>query len=125
MIRLYLDSDVNGRLLSALRTEYRGDLDVVAAWEISGHDQLSDEAQLSYAAQQGRVLYANDTDFRSLCSQWYLAGRRHAGVIHCHSVHQPNPFYQLARLRTLLRQETPESMMDMFAQLEDYPPSAR
>ncbi len=125
MIRLHLDSDVNGHILSSLRAEYRGELDVVAAWEIPGNDHISDEAQLSYAALEGRVLYTNDADFKGLCSQWYLAGRHHAGVIHCHSVQEPNLSFQLARLRTLLRPETPQSMMDLFAQLEDYPPSAR
>lgn len=125
MIRLYLDSDVHGGLLGALRAAYPGGLDVIASWEIPGNSDLPDEAQLGYASSQGRVLYTNDTDFVELSGDWFLAGHHHGGIILCYPRRQRDIGYQLARLRTLLRRETPESMADLLVQLESYPPSRR
>lgn len=125
MLRLYLDSDVHGGLLTALRTAYAVALDVIASWEVPGNADLPDEAQLSYASSQGRVLYTNDTDFVELSGDWFLAGRHHTGIILCYPRHQPDVGYQLARPRTLLGRETPESVADSLVQLESYLPSHR
>lgn len=100
-------------------------MDVIASWEIPGNADLPDEAQLLYASGHGRVLYTNATDFVELSGDWFLADRHHAGIILCHPRHQPDVGYQLARLRTLLNRETPESMAGLLVQLESYPPVRR
>jgi predicted nuclease of predicted toxin-antitoxin system len=77
-IRLYLDEDVDVALASALRQ--RG-IDVLTTQE-AGKRQQTDEAQLEYAVQAGRVFFThNRGDFARLHGQRVKEGRSHAGVI--------------------------------------------
>jgi hypothetical protein len=44
--------------------------------------EISDEAQLTYAAEKGMALLTyNIQHFIPLAQAWYLAGREHAGII--------------------------------------------
>jgi predicted nuclease of predicted toxin-antitoxin system len=77
-IRLYLDEDVDVALASALRQ--RG-IDVLTTQE-AGKRQQTDDAQLEYAVQAGRVFFThNRGDFARLHGQRVQEDRPHAGVI--------------------------------------------
>ena len=77
-IRLYLDEDVDVALASTLRQ--RG-IDVLTTQE-AGKRQQTDDAQLEYAVQAGRVFFThNRGDFARLHGQRVKEDRPHAGVI--------------------------------------------
>jgi Domain of unknown function (DUF5615) len=78
-IRLYLDEDtINASLVKALRN---ADLDVVTVADAQRLG-LSDEEQLIWAMNQGRVLYSyNIGDFCKLHSTFIVEERSHAGII--------------------------------------------
>jgi Domain of unknown function (DUF5615) len=78
-IRLYLDEDtINASLVKALRNANL-DVDTVADAQRLG---LSDEEQLMWAVNQGRVLYSyNVGDFCQLHSSFIVDERNHAGII--------------------------------------------
>src|ERR671932_444306 len=79
-IKLYVDEDVDQGLPAALRQ--RG-YDAESCVEAGRHGQrISDEAQLTYATQQGRaILVYNSRDYVPLALKWDNEGRRHAGII--------------------------------------------
>ncbi len=59
-ITLYLDHDISWRLAQQLRDP---GYDALGTWEVGNHE-LPDQAQLEYAATQGRVLVTcNAQDF--------------------------------------------------------------
>ncbi len=76
---LYIDEDSCGRrLIAALR---RSGCDVLTAEEAKTRS-WSDERQLEFAADVGRVLVsANVGDFAGLQQSWGASGRDHAGII--------------------------------------------
>ena len=78
-IKIHLDEDADAHaLLNALRQ--RG-LNVTSSRErgLAGH---SDDEQLEWTTQQGRVIYTyNAADFCRLHSAVLLQGRHHAGII--------------------------------------------
>ena len=75
---LYLDECVALEVGERLR---RAGLDVVTAHEC-GTLGASDEAQLELATRMGRVLVThNARHFAPLGREWFLSGRRHAGII--------------------------------------------
>ena len=78
-IRLYLDEDTSREsLVRELRV--RG-TDVVSARDASMVEK-TDEEQLCWAAEQGRVLYSfNRGHFYGLHTRWLQDGRRHSGLI--------------------------------------------
>jgi Domain of unknown function (DUF5615) len=78
-IRLYLDEDtINASLVKALQN---ADLDVVTVADAQRLG-LSDEEQLLWAMNQGRVLYSyNIGDFCQLHSTFIVEERSHAGII--------------------------------------------
>ncbi|MFQ5796533.1 MAG: DUF5615 family PIN-like protein [Candidatus Bipolaricaulia bacterium] len=77
-MKLYLDEDLSQRVAAALRA--RGH-DVVASHEV-GNDGLSDEDQLSYAAQNGRHLVTyNRRDYLMLADRWYRQQRRFPKIL--------------------------------------------
>ena len=78
-IALYLDEDSQDNdLVQALRSRA---VDVITATE-AGRLERSDEEQLEWAAQEGRVLYSfNARDFYRLHTLFLSAGRPHAGII--------------------------------------------
>jgi hypothetical protein len=48
----------------------------------AGNAGMSDEAQLTYATEQGMaILTYNAQDFILLAHMWYTAGREHAGIM--------------------------------------------
>jgi hypothetical protein len=77
-IALYTDEDVTSNLAPALR--WRG---YTAQSTLEADNlELSDEAQLKYAAEQGMaILTYNGQDFIPLAQEWYFAGQEHAGII--------------------------------------------
>ena len=75
----YLDEDSLHRVLIA--TLRRDGVDVVTAAEMGALGR-SDESQLAFAAEQGRVLVSgNRRDFARLCGLWGAQGRIHSGVV--------------------------------------------
>ena len=77
-IALYTDEDVTTNLAPALR--WRG-YTAQSTLEV-GNLELSDEAQLKYATEQGMaILTYNGQDFIPLAQEWYFAGQEHAGII--------------------------------------------
>lgn len=78
-IRLYCDEDSQNRaLLKALRS--RG-VEVTSAGE-AGLLGQTDEAQLSWANEQGRVLFTHNVgDFCRLHEQFLREGKGHAGIV--------------------------------------------
>lgn len=77
-MKLYLDEHLSPLLARMLRE--RG-IDCLPAIE-AGNLGQSDEAQLTYAASQGRVLLTFDrADFLALAAQWAERGQTHAGLI--------------------------------------------
>ena len=77
-MKLYLDEHLSPLLARMLRE--RG-IDCLTAVE-AGNLGQSDEAQLTYAASQGRVLLTFDRkDFLTLAAQWAERGHPHAGLI--------------------------------------------
>jgi hypothetical protein len=81
-IRLYLDEDVWPGLAGYLREK---GYDVLTTEEAGrSNRRLSDESQLEFAAEQGRVLLTfNHCDFAPLDTLWKTAGKRHAGILLC------------------------------------------
>ena len=75
---IYTDEDVGPHLAPALRRRGYRAQSVLEA----GSMESCDEAQLTYAAEQGMALLTyNAQDFIPLARAWYLAGREHAGLI--------------------------------------------
>lgn len=79
-IKLFTDEHVHAGLASALRQ--RG-YDAVSCHEANRVNQrISDEAQLAYAAEQGRAMLTNNmADFIRLDETWKRIGHVHAGII--------------------------------------------
>jgi hypothetical protein len=78
-IRFYLDEDsFEKSLVAAFRS---ADLDVVTVADVD-RQSFSDEEQLTWAAEQGRVIYSyNRRDFCRLHSEFIAAEMSHAGII--------------------------------------------
>ncbi len=78
-IRLYLDEDIMERaLIQSLRVR---DVDVVTVGEV-GREGESDEEQLIWATEQGRVLCSSNIgDFCRLHTEFIAEGSSHAGII--------------------------------------------
>ena len=77
-IKLYLDEHIWSKLPQALAQ--RG-YDAVHACDL-GHIAWEDSDHLTYAATQDRVVLTfNVADFELLASEWFFAGKDHAGII--------------------------------------------
>jgi uncharacterized protein with PIN domain len=79
-IRLYTDEHIHIDLARALRE--RG-YDAESCQEADRANQrLPDEAQLAYAARQGRAILTFDVvDYSRLEHTWKAVGQKHAGII--------------------------------------------
>ncbi len=78
IVRFYLDEDVQVFLAEALRV--RG-VDTLHVYE-AGHGGQDDDAQLAFAAAEGRCIVSyNRGDFVRLVRQYADAGLPHAGVV--------------------------------------------
>ena len=77
-IRFFTDEDVYGAIAPALRA---AGFDAVSTPEV-GRLGESDESQLLWSTQEGRVLVSfNVAHFADLHSRWLLSGQHHAGMI--------------------------------------------
>ena len=78
-IKLYLDEDAQRTdLIQALRPRQ---IDVVTVSEVHLLGQ-SDDAQLRYAAEQGRVIFTfNRGDFFHLHTEWLNNDQHHSGIV--------------------------------------------
>ena len=105
--RLFLDEDsMHHGLTTGLRSRA---VDVVTVLDANLRG-ASDETQLTYAADHGRVLYScNVRDFCRLHDAWIANGREHAGIVvmarQRYSVGE-----QLKRLLRLLGSKSAEQM---------------
>jgi predicted nuclease of predicted toxin-antitoxin system len=81
-VRFVLDEDLSQRVAEGLRT--RG-VDSISAHEVGRANlRITDEHQLLFATEQGRVLVTyNRADFQALDAEFRRAGRTHAGIIWC------------------------------------------
>ena len=113
-VKLYLDHDISYRIAEQLRA--RGH-DAIGAWEV-GNAELPDQAQLEYAAGQGRVLVTcNTQDFAPLYLEWWNAGRHHSGII---TSEQLGFGEMLRRLLHFLETATAAEMRDMIRSLAEF-----
>jgi hypothetical protein len=103
-----LDEDVDPAQEGMLRQ--RG-FDVVSVWGLKRRG-LSDEAQLTFAAQEGRVFIThNRVHFDQLAVDWWGAGKHHAGIICARRrVHME----LFSRLASELKFRTPEEFIDLL-----------
>lgn len=77
-IRVFTDEDVYGSVASKLRKK---EIDAVSTPEMHRLG-ATDESQLTWAAQEGRVLLTfNVADFACLHDTWIASSRHHAGII--------------------------------------------
>jgi len=113
-IRLYLDEDVHKRVASALRLRR---FDVVSAHEM-GRWGLSDEEQLTYAANEGRALFTYNTpDYLRLHLSWLQRGQEHFGII----VSDQLPIGEtVRRLLNLLNRVTADEMRNQIRWLQAF-----
>jgi hypothetical protein len=76
-IRFFTDEDVYGAVAPALR---KAGFDAISTPECGRLGQ-SDESQLRWAAEQGRVLVTfNVAHFAGLHSEWIRSGEHHSGL---------------------------------------------
>ncbi|MEC4814238.1 MAG: DUF5615 family PIN-like protein [Scytonema sp. PMC 1069.18] len=111
-IRLYIDEDAVERgLIQAL--ENNG-VDVVTTLE-ANRLAYSDEEQLIWATEQGRVIYSfNRRDFSRLHSEFLAQARNHTGII----LAQQQRYSVGEQLRGLLKLITAKSAKEMIDKLE-------
>ena len=103
-MRLYLDENIPVALAPILAA---AGLDCLTTRE-AGNLSLSDEAQLGFASQEGRVLVTfNCKDFLPLVVRWQQAGRFHAGLIVCQELVLPE---LVRRFRHLIAQHRDEDL---------------
>lgn len=109
---LLLDEDVNPALAPLLRQD---GFDVRHVDEL-GRSGLSDEDQLAFAADEGRVLVThNRDDFLVLARDWWASGRHHAGIVYA----QQKPLgIMRTRLLSLLDRFSAEEMRAIVLPLE-------
>ena len=106
-IRFYLDEDaMDSDLVRALRV--RG-IEIVTANDI-GLIALPDEKHLSWAAENGRVLYSfNVSDFMALHVSYLAAGKDHAGIVLAQQ-QRYSVGEQMRRLLRLVEMKSAETM---------------
>jgi hypothetical protein len=116
-IRLYIDEDsVERSSVAAFRAS---GLDRATVLEVN-RQSFSDQEQLIWAAEQGRVIYSyNQRDFCHLHGEFLAAGKSHAGIIlsqqQRYSVGQ-----QLKALQQLILANTADTMINQLIFLSNY-----
>jgi hypothetical protein len=107
-IRLYLDEDVDVLIARLCRARGFDASTTIGA----GHLRSTDEAQLAYAASEGRAMLThNRNDFEELGATWRTAGRTHAGII----IAVRRPPHEIARrLFLLLNHLAAEEIVDQI-----------
>lgn len=113
-IRFFTDEDVYGAIAPSLR---KSGIDAISTPE-SGRLGETDESQLEWAADQGRVFITfNVAHFANLHTQWMSQGRNHSGIV----VSQQRPIGDLLRrLLNLGSQLEQENMQDRLEFLGDW-----
>ena len=113
-VRLYLDADVDVKLATSLR---RAGYDCVSARKV-GSATLDDEAQLAFAAREGRVLLTHNIQhFVPIFERWWHAGLSHSGIV----VSQQIPLGELQRrVIRLLETVTASEMVDNIRNLAEF-----
>jgi uncharacterized protein (DUF433 family) len=113
VLRFYLDEDIRGALLRALRQQ---GADVLSTPE-AGRRSRSDRDQLAYAMQFGRVIVTrNARDYAVLHRETIEAGETHAGIVMI-SRQRFAPGEYAAALERLSRQSTPDAMANRLVWL--------
>lgn len=108
-VRLYFDEDVSAGIVENLRQ--RG-FDVLSARD-ADRLHLDDEAQLAFAAMQGRALFShNRYDFEQLHRRYLAEGRQHCGIIL--AMRRPSDAAVVARLLALLNTVTADEMVNQL-----------
>lgn len=116
-IALYTDEDVTTGLAPALRR--RGY--VAESSTEAGTQGISDEAQLTYAAERGMVLLTyNIQDFIPLAQRWYFAGHEHAGIIFSEQFSQRQFGELLQRILRLLNSLTADEIRNQLIFLQQF-----
>jgi predicted nuclease of predicted toxin-antitoxin system len=114
--KLYLDENIPPLLAQQLR---RRGFDVSSAHEVEMLGK-SDEEQLKYATQNGRILLTFDTDFVSLAIRWLAEGKRHNGIV-ISSEYKIGQIDELVRLCSgFLSQIQPEDVTDITIYLQQF-----
>ena len=113
-IRFFTDEDVYGATAAALR---RAEFDAVSTPE-TRRLGLTDEFQLQWAADEGRVLVTfNVAHFARLHAEWMQHGRHHSGLV----VSSQRPIGDLLRrLVHLARLLDADAMPDRLEFLSDW-----
>ncbi|MCK4417145.1 MAG: DUF5615 family PIN-like protein [Candidatus Latescibacteria bacterium] len=113
-IKLYLDEDIDTRLVPAVK--FLG-FDVISVAETDRRG-LSDEEQLSYASDQGRTILTHNTaHYAQINKRWLREGKSHCGII----VAPQWPFKAiLACLRNLLSLLDAEDMLNHIEYLSNW-----
>lgn len=105
-IKLYLDEDVDVLVAELLRAY---GFDVLTTRDAARLAQ-TDDAQLAYAASEGRTLLThNRADFEALAEDCFASGRKHCGII---LAVRRRPHEILRRLLVLLDAVTADDMHD-------------
>ena len=113
-IRLFMDEDVYGAVVTALR---RGGIDAISTAE-AGRGGKSDESQFDWASNENRALFTfNVGHFADLHTMRLTEGRHHAGII----VSSQRPIGDvIRRLLHLANRLDAESMRDRLEFLSDW-----
>jgi hypothetical protein len=83
--------------------------------------RLSDDAQLTYASENGMaILTYNAQDFIPLAQAWYLAGRKHAGLILSEQFSQRQFGELLRRVLRLLNSLTADELYNHIIFLQQF-----
>ena len=117
-IRIFTDEDVFGSVARSLRDKR---FDAVSTPEV-GRLRASDEGQLEWSAQKGRVLVTfNVRDFARLHDDWQARARHHAGIF----VSKRRAVGDLLRrIEALAAARTAAQMIDRLEYSSSWPPQA-
>jgi predicted nuclease of predicted toxin-antitoxin system len=116
-VALYTDEDVTADLAPALR--WRGY--TAQSTAEAGQAEMSDEAQLTYATEQGMAIFTyNVQDFIPLARAWYTIGREHAGIILSEQFSQHQFGELLRRMLRLLDRLSADEMYNRIVFLQQF-----
>ncbi len=116
-IALYTDEDVTADLAPALRRRGYTAQNAIDAANLG----TSDEAQLSYATEQGMaILTYNIQDFIKLAQTWHSSGRQHAGIVISKQFRQRQFGELLQQVLRLLDSLTAEEIHNRIVYLQQF-----
>lgn len=117
VVRLYFDADTMERaVVSGLRA--RG-VDVATAHDVGLADS-SDDEQLEFARNNGRVLFSfNISDFQRIHTEYLSQGKSHSGIISA-AQQRYSVGERIRRLQKLIAARSAEDMTDCLEFLSDW-----